>query len=1070
MTATVTASIASLILTIPVQTDYDTYEDDLPVGDPVIQDVATVNVWASTSTGFTPDASNLVYAGKSLTVTIANLEPLTTYYLRYAFISEADPDNIEYSAELSGTPNKIDGSIIVDGSVTATKLAAGAVTTSKLSVQGRNMLTDVDSFEQYLGKEPPGSSGSSTNTSSTDFAYHGRYSLKHVSSAINSYKYLNPTGNNANGWVRLEVGKVYIVSAYVRTTSASATSVTLYAGPFEFGTTTAAGTAQSASLSISASQGWQRISVVVSSVTGTNPAMRFYCRNASSGITTYWDGFMIEERVGTDNTPSPFTPGGTTVIDGGNIVADTITASSIQTTALRGKLLAGNILTDRGSLVTTTLDVSAGTIYTEYTVALQDTLDFPPIGAVIHLPSSDSWAGDVLIFRYTGKTATSLTGLSGIYNTNAIAKGDILIPISALSQAGVTDYDGLGELLVGWQNFRQTAGTKSAIAVPLDGFGNHQADFFTYTGAGNMFDQPVLTGVSGLTAWSGIQRVIIDDPGFPTVTVAAAGDYKTFTTNTSNNAYIPAAGGSLAFISTVGSTWVGVLESYSGTALTLTSAITFPDAGTYTVVPLQNIAVLGASLPLFAYSTIFGDWSWTGGKSVVSRDLIYAEGQVQGVSGGVFTSSEYAPIYGNGAGLAIGTEPRNASDIPPTGWNPFDGSIGANYFNSFGIVWGDTAPLLPPSGDNSYIAWVTQDFNGPVIRYFQPISSRLLFSDTGNENSITFDDGLNIYSFNADGGAANANIAALRLALGTAAVSSSASINITDSMSVNSTRYGINNALTITAATLTADRTIRGAYNSVQLQYQNAAAFSPNAYGAWNEAVTSTTAGNSLNGEGQLYGSYNYALHNTDDATYTRVEAAYGSYQYVYSAGDTSLIDNAYGVYAYVRTGGTAAAATTAITTAYGFYGYINAGTANRNISTAYLLYLTSAETGTVTTKWGVYVNSTWPNFFNGNVILDGAVHYTPTVITPVSAGTTTLTTSTSIVMCNHTATIASHTFTFPSTGLTNGQQITITSRSAITTVTLSGGTFRNAITTLAAGGFAQYTYSSTGAAWFRTS
>lgn len=109
MAASLTASISSLILT---------------VDDPVRDDLSTVKVWASTTDGFTPGSANLVYTGDSFTILLSNLTPLTTYYVRFAYISEIDPEDFEYSTQLSGVPNKIDGSIIVDGSITADQISA----------------------------------------------------------------------------------------------------------------------------------------------------------------------------------------------------------------------------------------------------------------------------------------------------------------------------------------------------------------------------------------------------------------------------------------------------------------------------------------------------------------------------------------------------------------------------------------------------------------------------------------------------------------------------------------------------------------------------------------------------------------------------------------------------------------------------------------------------------------------------------------------------------------------------------------------------------------------------------
>ena len=930
MAASLTASIAALIL---------------KVDDPARDDLSTVKVWASTTSGFTPDNTNLVYTGDSFTIILANLTPLTTYYVKYAYISEIDPTDYDFSTQLSGTPNKIDGSIIVDGSITASQISA---------------------------------------------------------------------------------------------------------------------------------------------------------------------------------------------------------------TAIRGKLITGNILMDRGSIVAATVDTSAATTTTTYTITLQDTTDFPPSGSFIHIPcSAANWFGDYLVFRYTGKTSTSLTGCSGIYNTNSIAKGDVIMPVSTCAEYGVSSYGGgaSGDLYSNYYNFRIAAGTKNAVAIKLDGTG--VADFFTYTGQNSLSLD--LTGVSGLAAWSdGVERAVFDNPGFPTVTIASTSALKVFTTNTSQNAYIPSGASSVAFVSTSGSVWPCSVESYSGTTLTTSEPYDFPAIGTYTVIPLQNMVCAGASLPLVSYSNEFGYYYWGSvagiddgaGKVAVYGGNIKANGWLyaQGLRA---TSARGAALELTPSGaLPIYATPSQADDIPLTGWNPFDGSAGSLYLDTQGIVYPSTLLTDAAEPNKVMIAYVGHDGTNPFANYFQPISRTLHFSAGANTNTggtdidtITFDDSNNIYNFNADGGSRNAYIQAYHLGLGTAAANSSYILNVANTFSGNATRIGYESAVTISAGALTTNRSHFGIDNAILNQNQNAAAFTSTDYAAYNLAYTSNSAGNSSVSYGTLYGSYNRSFHDTDNAVYYAMANTFGAYNRTDSTGQTAYIANAHGTYSYVIVSGTAGTSTAstisgttltiggtvvagykvgdtitgtgvtagttitalgtgtgaagtytvsvsqtvastainvsispAIGTAYGLFGYVNNSVAAKNINTAYLLYLNSSETGTVTTKYGVYVNSTWPNFFNGNVILDGAVFFTPTVVTPAAAGTTTFTTSTSIVVCNHTATIASHTFAFPSTGLTNGQQITISSRSAITTVTLSGGTFRGAITTLAAGGFAQYTYSSTAAAWFRTS
>ena len=97
MSATLTAGIASLVLNIdqPMEADLVTPRDDL-IG---------VKVWVdSSSAAFTPSETNLVFDGNSLSVTIPNLSFGVTYYVKYALISDIEPENYVVSSALSATP------------------------------------------------------------------------------------------------------------------------------------------------------------------------------------------------------------------------------------------------------------------------------------------------------------------------------------------------------------------------------------------------------------------------------------------------------------------------------------------------------------------------------------------------------------------------------------------------------------------------------------------------------------------------------------------------------------------------------------------------------------------------------------------------------------------------------------------------------------------------------------------------------------------------------------------------------------------------------------------------------
>ena len=277
------------------------------------------------------------------------------------------------------------------GFLSADRIAAGSVTASKLSVVSPNLLFDVDSFEQYGGKLPAGSQSASISIVTDEMAYHGRFSLRHESTGVNSFKYLNPRGGTSSqGWCRVESGKRYVLSAYVRTTSAVPTDVALVLMPRVFDTTTALAGTRTRTMTISSSNGWVRI-IALSGVieAHSDPSITFFVRNVSSGIVTYWDAVMLEEWNGVDpeaTAASPFVSGGVTVLDGGNIVANTVTAmqiaadsittahitanavtaSQIATNAvISGKILAGNILATHLATDSVTADkIVAGAVTT----------------------------------------------------------------------------------------------------------------------------------------------------------------------------------------------------------------------------------------------------------------------------------------------------------------------------------------------------------------------------------------------------------------------------------------------------------------------------------------------------------------------------------------------------------------------------------------------------------------------------------------------------------------------------------------------------------------------------------
>ena len=839
MAASLTGSIASLIL---------------KVDDPDRDDLTTVKVWASTTNGFTPSDLNLVYTGNSFTIIIANLIPLTTYYVKFAYISEIDPTDFDYSAQLSGTPNKIDGSIIVDGSIAADQISA---------------------------------------------------------------------------------------------------------------------------------------------------------------------------------------------------------------TALRGKMFVGNVLMDLGTIATSSI-TATGNVTTTFTLNVLDTVDFPSAGAMLVISKTSSFFSSVI--RYTGKTSTSFTGVSGIESAS-ISAGDAVLPIAALGFSSDTNgYPGgtTWETNANGFGFRRASG--SALAIHND----YVADLFTYTAQGTFISglsYGWFTGVSGLATWSGYSKTIVDNNDLPTATISTTGTFSTLTINKTNDVRIPSTGGEILLVST---TVVGIqsipYKSYSGTTITFDGSWGI-DAATYYVIPGFSVTVAGAGLP-FVTATNLGEVT---GHTKIQKIGDY-ENQLGSTSfaGRVYINTSENNENSVGAVLNLNPPLYNGKTVLPLFLGYIDGStLNLEPDQSYGGL-GMVDNTTPSSQQHIPIVYQS-DFNTPKYYFLQGMVAQHFFSDpnSASYDSITFFDSTNTYTFNADGGAANAYAQAASFIVGDATANASVGFNSDRTNTVNGTRYGIANTLRLSNATLTADRNLYAAYNVATLtSFQNSAAFNAATYGSYNLAQADIDSGNSVDNEGTLYGAYNYGLHNTDNATFTRIEDVFGSYNYAASAGNTSRVDDAYAVYARVTASGTAASPLLAINRAYGLYSQITSGT-NRTIGTAYNLYLTSTETGTITTKWGIYQNNDWPHYLQGNVNFVGAINLPPTVSVPTTGSTITLTTSTAVLCLNHTATIATLTINFPSSPQ-DGQCISICSRAAVTTLTLGNGTFRGAITTIGAGGFVEYIYSTTGTAWFR--
>lgn len=113
---------------------------DIDYGIPTDSDFSGIMVFASTTTGFTPGPSNLLYSGNSSPIVI-NGNPNETLYFRFAAYDAWGKDSLNYTGEYSATTQLIVTTQITDGSISTPKLAANSVDATKMNVAQLSAIT-----------------------------------------------------------------------------------------------------------------------------------------------------------------------------------------------------------------------------------------------------------------------------------------------------------------------------------------------------------------------------------------------------------------------------------------------------------------------------------------------------------------------------------------------------------------------------------------------------------------------------------------------------------------------------------------------------------------------------------------------------------------------------------------------------------------------------------------------------------------------------------------------------------------------------------------------------------------
>lgn len=189
--------------------------------------------------------------------------------------------------------------------------------------------------------------------------------------------------------------------------------------------------------------------------------------------------------------------------------------------------------------------------------------------------------------------------------------------------------------------------------------------------------------------------------------------------------------------------------------------------------------------------------------------------------------------------------------------------------------------------------------------------------------------------------------------------STDAAINSEISLGSNERRYGFFNKINITNEALTTSRNSYGSLNQIISSNQNSTSFTLALYGAWNEATTSASGGSSSPTADILCGAYNRALHQSSDPTFKHIATTYGAYNVSQTSGSTALLTTAVGSLNYVLNSN----ASSTITKAYGTRSVLTASPAGSLISTGYLFKGEYGGSGTVTNRYGLYIDNLCTSF-----------------------------------------------------------------------------------------------------------
>lgn len=254
--------------------------------------------------------------------------------------------------------SSVTSSIIAANSITGQHISAYSIAADKLMIgTGGNLLANYDTFEQITDDTICRTSQGADVSISTDEAFYGNRCLYVMDDESGRKVEIELGDSSGRGLVPIRTGSMYRLTAYVKAESYADVgqawiTANFYDGDMERlskGSTVeidkvakhTAGTAPK----------WERVECFIDKIENTDVRYLSIVINATPGYVFYVDAIQVEEVTSDKQASSLFKPSGSTIIDGGNIVTESITARQIAAqTITSAEIKAGAITADRLSV------------------------------------------------------------------------------------------------------------------------------------------------------------------------------------------------------------------------------------------------------------------------------------------------------------------------------------------------------------------------------------------------------------------------------------------------------------------------------------------------------------------------------------------------------------------------------------------------------------------------------------------------------------------------------------------------------------------------------------------------